>query len=331
MRVGVFSAKRYDRESLLEANARSPVSHELVFLEARLSKETASIGATHPVVCAFVNDRIDADVLATLAAGRTRLVALRSAGFNNVDVEAARRCGIAVARVPGYSPYAVAEHTLALILTFERKIHRALNRVRDGNFSLEGLLGTELHGSTVGIVGTGKIGATVARVLSGFGVNLLASDVVQNPDCTALGARYVPLDELLRASDVVTLHCPLVPETRHLLDAGRIATMRPNALVVNTSRGALIDTAAAVEALKMGRLRGLAIDVYEEEDRLFFEDHSADIVQDDVFARLLTLPNVIITGHQAFFTAQALRDIATTTLENITLFERGAPIANRVA
>ena len=316
---------------MLEANARSPVAHELVFLEARLSQETASIGATYPVVCAFVNDRMGADVLATLAAGRTRLVALRSAGFNNVDVEAARRCGIAVARVPGYSPYAVAEHTLALILTLERKLHRALNRVRDGNFSLEGLLGTELHGSTVGIVGTGTIGATVARILSGFGVTLLATDVVQSPVCTALGVRYVPLDDLLRAADVVTLHCPLLPETRHLLDAVRIATMRPNALIVNTSRGALIDTAAVVEALKLGRLRGLAIDVYEEEDRLFFEDHSADIVQDDLFARLLTLPNVIVTGHQAFFTARALRDIATTTLENITLFERGAALTNRVA
>ena len=331
MRVGVFSAKRYDRESLLEANARSPVAHELVFLEARLSQETASIGATYPAVCAFVNDRLDAEVLATLAAGRTRLVALRSAGFNNVNVEAARRCGIAVARVPGYSPYAVAEHTLALILTLERKLHRALNRVREGNFSLEGLLGTELHGSTVGIVGTGTIGATVARILSGFGVTLLATDVVQNPVCAALGVRYVSLDDLLRAADVVTLHCPLLPETRHLLDAGRIATMRPDALIVNTSRGALIDTAAVVEALKLGRLRGLAIDVYEEEDRLFFEDHSGDIVQDDLFARLLTLPNVIVTGHQAFFTAQALRDIATTTLENITLFERGATSTNRVA
>ena len=331
MRVGVFSAKRYDRESLLEATARSPVAHELVFLEARLSQETASIGATYPAVCAFVNDRLDAEVLATLAAGRTRLVALRSAGFNNVNVEAARRCGIAVARVPGYSPYAVAEHTLALILTLERKLHRALNRVREGNFSLEGLLGTELHGSTVGIVGTGTIGATVARILSGFGVTLLATDVVQNPVCAALGVRYVSLDDLLRAADVVTLHCPLLPETRHLLDAGRIATMRPDALLVNTSRGALIDTAAVVEALKLGRLRGLAIDVYEEEDRLFFEDHSGDIVQDDLFARLLTLPNVIVTGHQAFFTAQALHDIATTTLENITLFERGATSTNRVA
>jgi len=330
MRVGVFSSKRYDRESFLEANARAQSPQELVFLEARLSLETAIIAAEYPVVCVFVNDRVDGEVLAKLAAGSTRLVALRCAGFNNVDVEAARRCGIAVARVPGYSPYAVAEHTLALILTFERKIHRALNRVRDGNFSLEGLLGTELHGSTVGIVGTGKIGATVARVLSGFGVTMLATDLNSNPECEALGVRYVPLDELLRASDVVTLHCPLTPGTRHLLDAERIAMMRPNALVVNTSRGALIDTAAMVEALKSGRLRGLAIDVYEEEDRLFFEDHSADIVQDDTFARLLTLPNVIVTGHQGFFTDQALRDIATTTLENIALFERGSTVSNRV-
>jgi D-lactate dehydrogenase len=304
--------------------------HELVFLEARLSLETAIIGADYPAVCVFVNDRVDGDVLAKLAAGKTRLVALRCAGFNNVDVEAARRLGIVVARVPGYSPYAVAEHTLALILTFERKIHRALNRVREGNFSLDGLLGTELHGSTVGIVGTGKIGATVARVLSGFGVTMLATDLNPNPECKALGVRYVPLEELLRASDVVTLHCPLTPETRHLLDARRIAMMRPNALVVNTSRGALIDTAAMVDALKAARLRGLAIDVYEEEDRLFFEDHSADIVQDDTFARLLTLPNVIVTGHQAFFTDQALRDIATTTLENITLFEQGSSLPNQV-
>jgi D-lactate dehydrogenase len=330
VRVGVFSSKRYDRESLLAANARLHGAHELVFLEARLSLETAIIGADYPAVCVFVNDRVDGDVLTKLAAGKTRLVALRCAGFNNVDVEAARRLGIVVARVPGYSPYAVAEHTLALILTFERKIHRALNRVRDGNFSLDGLLGTELHGSTVGIVGTGKIGATVARVLSGFGVTMLATDLNPNRECQALGVRYVPLEELLRVSDVVTLHCPLTAGTHHLLDARRIAMMRPNALIVNTSRGALIDTAAMVEALKTGRVRGLAIDVYEEEDRLFFEDHSAEIVQDDTFARLLTLPNVIVTGHQGFFTDQALRDIATTTLENIRLFEQGSSLPNQV-
>jgi D-lactate dehydrogenase len=334
MKVGVFNSKRYDREFLAGANARAREAgnpaHDLEFLETQLTRETAPIAARYPAVCVFVNDRVDADVLAVLAGGATRLVVLRCAGFNNVDVEAARRLGVAVVRVPAYSPYAVAEHTVALILTLERKIHRAIGRVREGNFALDGLLGTELHGSTVGIVGTGAIGATVARVLSGFGVKLLATDVRPNPDCEALGARYVPVDELLRAASVVTFHCPLTPETRHLLDARRIATMRPDALVVNTSRGALIDTAAIVEALKESRLRGLAIDVYEEEERLFFEDHSADVVQDDVFARLLTFPNVIVTGHQAFFTDTALRDIARTTIENVTQFERGVRLENQV-
>jgi len=329
MRIGVFSTKRYDRDSLTAANQSA--GHELEFLEARLTAETASIAARYPAVCVFVNDRVDAAVLETLAAGATRLIALRCAGFNNVDLEGARRLGIAVARVPAYSPYAVAEHTVALILTLERKVHRAINRVREGNFALEGLLGTELHGSTVGIVGTGRIGETVARVLSGFGVTLLASDVQPNPACLAMGVRYVPVEELLRASNVVTLHCPLTPETRHLLDARRLEMMRPDALVVNTSRGALIDTPAIVEALKAGRLRGLAIDVYEEEDRLFFEDHSADVMQDDTFARLLTLPNVIVTGHQAFFTDKALAEIARTTLDNVSAFAAGSAMPNRIA
>jgi D-lactate dehydrogenase len=330
VRVGVFSAKSYDRDSLAEANRRAGGAHELVFLEARLARETASLGAGFPAVCAFVNDRLDAGVLATLGAGRTRLVALRCAGFNNVDLEAARRLGLTVARVPAYSPHAVAEHTLALILTVDRKIHRAVARVRDGNFALEGLLGVELHGRTVGIVGTGKIGATLARLLSGFGVTLLATDVAPNADCLALGVRYVALEELLASSDVVTLHCPLLPETRHLIDARRLALMRAGALLVNTSRGALIDTSAVIEALKARHLRGVAIDVYEEEDRLFFEDHSAEILQDDTFARLLTFPNVVVTGHQAFFTETALSDIARATLENLTLFERGAELPNRV-
>jgi D-lactate dehydrogenase len=329
MRVGVFSTKRYDRDSLTAANGSA--GHELDFFEARLTAETAPLAAAYRAVCVFVNDRVDAGVLQVLAAGATRLCALRCAGFNNVDLEGARRLGVAVTRVPAYSPYAVAEHTVALILTLERRIHRAINRVREGNFALDGLLGTELHGSTVGIVGTGRIGETVARVLSGFGVTLLASDVQRNPAVEALGGRYVDVDELLRASDVVTLHCPLTPETRHLLDARRLATMRPNALVVNTSRGALIDTPAMVEALKAGRLRGLAIDVYEEEERLFFEDHSADVVQDDTFARLLTFPNVIVTGHLAFFTDKALAEIARTTLDSLTAFDNGAALAHRIA
>jgi D-lactate dehydrogenase len=328
MRVGVFSAKGYDRSSLGEANAGAGAPHELVFLDARLVRETAPLGAGFPAVCVFVNDHLDAEVLATLAGGQTRLVALRCAGFNNVDLEAARRLGVSVARVPAYSPHAVAEHTVGLILTLARKLNRAINRVREGNFALEGLLGRELHGRTVGIVGTGKIGAVLARALSGFGVTLLATDARENAECLALGARYVPLDELLRASDVVTLHCPLSPASHHMIDAARLALMRPGALLVNTSRGALVDAPAVVEALKRGHLGGVAIDVYEEEERLFFEDHSADILQDDTFARLLTFPNVVVTGHQAFFTDDALRDIARTTIENLTAFERGAPLGN---
>jgi D-lactate dehydrogenase len=330
MRVGVFSAKGYDRTSLGEANARAAAGHKLVFLDARLTRETAPLGAHFPSVCVFVNDRLDAEVLSVLAGGQTRLVALRCAGYNNVDVEAARRLGLAVARVPAYSPYAVAEHTVALVLALARKLHRAVNRVRDGNFSLEGLLGSELHGRTVGIVGTGKIGATVARVLSGFGVTLLGTDLAPNPECLALGLRYVPLDELLATSDVVSLHCPLTAETRHLIDGPRLLLMRPGALLVNTSRGALVNAAAVVEALKHRRLGGVAIDVYEEEERIFFEDHSADVLEDDTFARLLTFPNVVVTGHQAFFTENALSEIARTTIETLTAFERGQPLANAV-
>jgi D-lactate dehydrogenase len=253
---------------------------------------------------------------------------LRCAGFNNVDLDAARRLGVQVARVPAYSPHAVAEHTVGLILTLARKLHRAIGRVREGNFALDGLLGSELFGRTVGIVGTGKIGLVLARALSGFGVTLLATDKQENAECIALGVRYVPLDDLLRASDVVTLHCPLTSESRHMIDGPRLALMRPGALLVNTSRGALIDTSAVIDALKRRRLGGVAIDVYEEEEQLFFEDHSSEILQDDNFARLLTFPNVVVTGHQAFFTENALADIARTTIDNLTAFERGAPLVN---
>jgi D-lactate dehydrogenase len=327
MRVGVFSAKSYDREQLARANRESGAPHDLVFLEARLTRETAGLGSAFPAICAFVNDHLDAAVLETLAAGATRLVALRCAGFNNVDVAAARRLGLDVARVPAYSPHAVAEHTLGLLLTLIRRLHRAMNRVRDGNFSLEGLLGFELHGRTIGVVGTGKIGETMLRVLSGFGARLLAYDPAPNPACVALGATYVPLAELLAAADVVTLHCPLTPATRHLIDGPALARMKPGAVLVNTGRGALVDAVALIQALKDGRLGGLAMDVYEEEEQLFFEDHSGDVLQDDVFARLLTFPNVVITGHQAFFTEEALQAICRTTIGNISDFEQGRPIA----
>jgi D-lactate dehydrogenase len=277
-----------------------------------------------------VNDHLDAEVLTRVAAGGTRLIALRSAGYNNVDLPTAARLGLTVTRVPAYSPHAVAEHTVALILALNRKVHRAWARVREGNFSLDGLLGFDLVGRTVGVVGTGKIGAAVARIMSGFGCRVLAFDPVPNPDCSALGVSYLPFDGLLRRSDIVTLHCPLTPETRHLIDAAALERMKPGAMLINTGRGALVDTKMVIEALKSGRLGHLGLDVYEEEAALFFEDRSWRILQDDVFARLLTFPNVVVTGHQGFFTAEALTAIAETTLGAVTEFEQGRVPTNAI-
>jgi D-lactate dehydrogenase len=269
----------------------------------------------------FVNDLVDAAVLQALHANGVRLVALRCAGFNHVDLVAAAALGIAVGRVPEYSPHAVAEHTAALMLTLNRKIHRAHARVREGNFALEGLLGFDLHGRTVGIVGTGRIGACFARIMSGFGCHVLATAPDVNPDCGALGVRYVELPELLRSSDILSLHCPLTPQTRHLINAAALAQMKPGAMLINTSRGAVVDTRAVIRALKSGQLGSLGLDVYEEEGDLFFRDLSAEVLHDDVFARLLTFPNVIVTGHQAFFTEDALSAIAQCTLGNLDSFE----------
>jgi D-lactate dehydrogenase len=328
MKVAVFGTRRYDREFLSRANAR--FGHELSFLEPRLDPETAALAAGYPAVCLFVNDRADAAVLVKLAANGVRIIALRCAGTNNVDLATAGRLGIRVARVPAYSPYAVAEHTVALMLALNRKICRANARVHEGNFSLDGLLGFDMRGRTVGIVGTGKIGAVLARILHGFGMTLLAHDRVINPDCTALGVRYVPLAELFSASDVITLHCPLTADTRHMINQAALASCKPGLMLINTGRGGLIDTRAAIEALKSGRLGSLGLDVYEEEADLFFDDHSDTILTDDVFARLLTFPNVLITGHQAFFTETALTNIAETTLGNLTAFETGQPLVNEV-
>jgi D-lactate dehydrogenase len=321
MRVAVFSQKPYDREFLQAANASH--RHELEFFEVHLNPSTAPLAKGFPALCAFVNDRLDAPTLETLAANGTRLVALRCAGFNNVDLAAADRLGVTVARVPAYSPYAVAEHTVGLMLTLNRKIHRAFNRVREGNFALDGLLGFDFHGKTVGIVGTGKIGLCVARILNGFGCRLLAYDPYPNPACEELGVEFVELPELLRRSSVITLHSPLTRETHHLINAEAIAQMPDGVMLINTSRGGLIDTPAVIEALKSGKIGYLGLDVYEEEADLFFEDLSQRPIQDDVFSRLLVFPNVLITGHQAFFTREALRNIADTTLANITAFETG--------
>lgn len=329
MKVAVFSSKPYDRRFLSEAASGS--GHELVFFEARLEKETAALADGFEAVCAFVSDTPDRPTLQRLASGGTRLLALRSAGFNHVDLDAAAELGITVSRVPAYSPEAVAEHTVALLLVLERKIHRAHARVREGNLALEGLLGRTLHGKTAGIVGTGAIGTAVARILAGFGCHILAADVRENPEVIALGGRYVDLEDLLRCSDVVTLHLPLTPDTHHLIDEQAITCcLKPGAILLNTSRGGLIDTAAVIEGLKEGRLGGLGIDVYEEEADLFFEDLSDQVIQDDVFSRLLTFPNVLVTGHQAFFTEEALRAIAATTIANVSAFAAGERNGNEL-
>jgi D-lactate dehydrogenase len=317
MDVAVFSTKPYDRAFLEEAAAGQ---HRLTYLEARLTPATALLAQGAQAVCAFVNDQVDDAVLGEFARLGVRLVALRSAGFNNVDLAAARRHGLAVARVPAYSPEAVAEHAVALILSLNRKIHRAYARVREGNFALDGLLGFNLHGRTVGVVGLGQIGLAVARIMRGFGCKVLACDPVPNPEAAALGVTCLSWPELLAASDIITLHCPLTPQTRHLVDAAAIAQMRPGVMLINTSRGAMIDTRAVIDGLKAGRIGRLGLDVYEEEAGLFFEDRSATMIGDDVFARLLTFPNVLITGHQGFFTTEALSAIAATTIANITAF-----------
>lgn len=321
MRVAVFSTKSYDRQFLEVANEASGGPHRLTFLEARLSAQTAPLAGDANAVCAFVNDQLDRMTLHVLAGQGTRLVVLRSAGFNNVDLKAATELGVSVARVPAYSPHAVAEHTVALILSLNRKIHRAYARVREGNFALEGLLGFDLKGRTVGILGTGKIGMAVARIMQGFGCQIVAHDPVADPELQGLGGRYTDVAEVLAISDIVTLHCPLTSETRHVINAAAIARMKAGVMLINTSRGAVIDTQAVIIGLKSGAIGYLGLDVYEEEAELFFEDMSDQMIQDDVFARLLTFPNVLITGHQGFFTADALAAIASVTIENLSSFE----------
>lgn len=322
MDITIFSTKAYDRRFLDEANAAAGIPHRLRYLEARLTHESAPLAEGAEAVCAFVNDVLDRPVLEALAAGGTRMVALRSAGFNNVDLAAASDLGIGVGRVPAYSPDAVAEYTVGLILALNRKIHRAYARVREGNFALDGLLGFDLKGRTAGIVGTGKIGIAVARILAGFGCRVIAYDPAPSSALASIGAEAVGLEHLLAEADIVSLHCPLTPATRHMIDGAALARMKRGVMLINTGRGALVDTAALIEGLKSGVIGYLGLDVYDEESELFFEDLSDQILRDDVFARLLTFPNVIVTGHQAFFTAEALSAIAATTIENLSTFER---------
>lgn len=320
MRIAVFSAKPYDRTFITRANAGE--RHSLSFLEARLTIDTAPLANGFDAVCAFVNDCLDAAVLEQLQGGGTRLVALRSAGFNHVDLVAAERLGITVVRVPAYSPHAVAEHAVALVLSLNRMTYRAYNRVREGNFALDGLLGFDLHGKTVGVIGTGHIGLIFADIMHGFGCRVVASDPFPSPDAKPF-VEYVPLATLFASADIISLHCPLTPETHHLIDADAIAQMKEDVMIINTGRGRVVDTQAVIAGLKSGKIGRLGLDVYEEEEQLFFEDLSQGVIDDDQFMRLTTFHNVLITGHQAFFTAEALTNIAETTLANIDAFESG--------
>jgi D-lactate dehydrogenase len=328
MRIAVFSTRPYDQRFLEEANERH--GHELTFLEPRLDASTAQLANGHDAVCGFVNDQIDAEVIDLLADCGVKMITLRSAGFNNVDLPAAAARHLTVARVPAYSPYAVAEHTVALMLATQRRLGRAYNRVRDGNFALDGLLGFDLRNKRIGIVGTGQIGQIVARIMRGFGCSLRAYDPYPNNNVRDVGVRYVDLDTLFAECDVITLHAPLTPDTYHLINEESLAKMRPGVMIVNTSRGALIDTPAVIEGLKSGHVGNLALDVYEEEADLFFEDLSDRVIQDDVFSRLLTFPNVFITAHQAFFTEEALTNIAEATLGNAAAFEAGERSGNEL-
>jgi len=328
MKTAVFSARRYDKTMLARANAEA--GHELRFLEDRLTAASAPLAAGCEAVCVFVNDTVDAEVLAILAGQGTRLVATRSTGYNQIDAAAAERLGIAVVRVTDYSPHSVAEFAVGLLLAVNRKIARASVRTREGNFDLDGLMGFDLHGKTVGVIGTGKIGTIFARIMAGFGCTVVGYDRYPSAAFEALGGRYIPVDELLACSDVVSLHCPLTDETRHIVDAAALARAKRGAILVNTSRGGLVDTEAATEALKTGQLGGLAIDVYEQEAALFFQDLSSTIICDDVIQRLVSFPNVIVTGHQAFFTEEAIGQIMQTTIDSITAFERGEALVNRI-
>lgn len=326
MRVAVFSTHNYDRVFLDEANQGR---HDLAYHEVRLTPATAAVADGHDAVCAFVNDQLSKETLSLLQEGGTRLIALRSAGFNHVDLQAADHLGLTVARVPAYSPYAVAEHAVALVMSLNRRTFRAYNRVREGNFALEGLLGFDMCGKTVGVIGTGKIGLIFARIMQGFGCRILASDPYPADDAPDY-VEYVPASELYAQSDIISLHCPLTPETRHLIDEKAIAQMKPGVMLINTSRGAVIDTRALIGGLKSGKIGFLGLDVYEEEENLFFRNLSDRIIDDDLFMRLTTFHNVLITGHQGFFTKEALRNIADTTIANITAFETGQGTLHRV-
>jgi D-lactate dehydrogenase len=328
MKVALFSSKSYDREYFERFNGSG--NHEITYYEAPLNSDTVNLVQGYDAVCVFVNDKIDRPTLEKLSEHHIGLVALRCAGFNNVDLEAAREHDITVVRVPAYSPEAVAEHAVALILTLNRKTHKAYNRIRENNFSLEKLTGFNLAGKTVGVIGTGQIGAAFCRIMLGFGCKVIATDVYESPDLKNSGVKYTTFSNLLEMSDIISLHCPLTPETHHLFDRKAFKKMKKGAMLINTGRGALIKTKDAIDALKTEKLGHLGIDVYEQEEKLFFRDLSEMIIPDDLISRLMSFHNVLITAHQGFFTREALQEIATTTLQNITDFEQGKSLKNEV-
>lgn len=328
MKIALFSSMSYDSEYFSSANQE--FGHEITHFEARLRERTAHLADGFDAVCVFVNDVVDRETIRILKDLEVKGVALRCAGFNNVDLEAAESAGLRVVRVPAYSPRSVSEHALALILTLGRKTHKAYNRVREGNFSLERLTGFEVGGKTVGVIGTGKIGGSFARIMSGMGCNVLAYDKLPDESLANTGIAYVGLEGLLSESDIVSLHCPLNAETTYMINRETLALMKPGAMLINTGRGALINTNDVILSLKEKHLGYLGIDVYEQEEKLFFRDRSEEILQDDQIARLMTFPNVLITAHQAFFTHEALEEIAETTLRNLKEMEEGRTLVNEV-
>lgn len=328
MKIAFFDTHGFEQGYFKTSNEK--FQHDITFFETRLTELTTNLALGFPCVCAFVNDRLHRANLQTLAAGGTRLIVLRSAGFNHVDLVAAAELGLKILRVPEYSPHSVAEHTIALILSLNRKLNRAHNRVREGNFSLDGLVGFDLHKKTVGIIGTGRIGSVLAKILKGFDCQVLAHDLVQNPNLIQMGVHYVPLSELLEKSSIVSLHVPLNPQTRYLIDEKALMKTQKGVMLINTSRGALIDTKALIKFLKSGHIGYAGLDVYEEEEGLFFENLSEQVIQDDILARLLTFPNVLLTSHQGFLTNEALTNIAQTTLQNAFDFENGLRLINEV-
>ncbi|MGV3504807.1 MAG: 2-hydroxyacid dehydrogenase [Adhaeribacter sp.] len=328
MNVIFFSARPYDEIFFRKKNQE--YGFNLHFQDTHLSPETAILARGYQAVCVFVNDVVGAGVLQVLAREGIQLLVLRCAGYNNVDLKAAASLGIRVVRVPAYSPYAVAEHTLALILALNRKTHRAYNRVREGNFLLHGLMGFDLHGKTVGLIGLGQIGLVTARILQGFGCQVLGHDLQIPEQALQMGVAFPGLDQIYARADILSLHCPLTPQTHHLINRESIGKMKKGVMLINTSRGALIDTQAVIEGLKNQQIGFLGLDVYEEEGDLFFEDLSDRVIQDDVFMRLLGFNNVLITGHQAFFTSNALEGIAAVSLQNIADYQHQRDLKNEI-